>query len=376
MAQHGMADYGMPKHNNSYQGVLARYRDLLDIPSHVETVTLLEGNTPLIPVPRLASELAPGRSPAGGAGFELFVKFEGMNPTGSFKDRGMTVAIGEAAGRGVRAVVCASTGNTAASAAAYAARAGLKALVLIPEGKVAAGKLAGAVAYGAQVVQVQGSFDDALSLVVELADRQPIALVNSLNPYRLEGQKTAAFEICDTLGDAPDLLCLPVGNAGNITSYWMGFQQYHRQKGTRLPRILGVQAAGSAPLVLGHPVDHPETVATAIRIGRPARGEQALQAAEESGGQIMAVTDDEILAMQRRLAANGVWVEPASAAGLAGLAHEIQEGKIDPRGQRIVAVCTGHGLKDPDIITRSMQAPHVLPASFAALEDYIRTGPA
>jgi threonine synthase len=357
--------------NAAYTGVLNRYRDLLDVPAYVETVTLLEGDTPLIPVPRLAGELAAEMAGRPGDGFELFVKFEGLNPTGSFKDRGMTVAIGEALGRGVRAVVCASTGNTAASAAAYAARAGQQALVLIPEGKVAAGKLAGAVAYGARVVQVQGSFDDALGLVVELADRHPIALVNSLNPYRLEGQKTAAFEICDTLGEAPDTLCLPVGNAGNISAYWMGFRQYHSRKGTRLPQILGVQAEGAAPLVLGHPVDHPETVATAIRIGSPARGEQALQAAEESGGRILAVSDDEILAMQRRLASNGIWVEPASAAGLAGLAHEIQAGRFDPRGKRIVAVCTGHGLKDPDIITRRMPAPDVLPASYRALEDFI-----
>jgi threonine synthase len=317
----------------------------------------------LIPMPRLAEEL--------GGGFELWVKFEGLNPTGSFKDRGMTVAISEAVGRGARAVICASTGNTAASAAAYAARAGLRAIVLIPQGKVAAGKLAGAVAYGAQVVQVQGSFDDALSLVVEITQKHPIALVNSLNPYRLEGQKTAAFEICDALQGAPDWLCLPVGNAGNITSYWMGFKQYEQIKGTGRPRLLGVQAAGAAPLVLGRPVEHPETVATAIRIGRPARGEQALQAAEESHGRIIAVSDDEILAMQRRLASQGVWVEPASAAGLAGWAAEIRAGRLRPKGWRVVAVCTGHGLKDPDIITRAMPAPHAIPAELGALEEAI-----
>ncbi|MBE0695397.1 MAG: threonine synthase, partial [Anaerolineaceae bacterium] len=304
----------------------------MDIPSHTLTISLHEGCTPLIPMPRLAEEM--------GGGFELYVKFEGMNPTGSFKDRGMTVAISEAAGRGAAAVICASTGNTAASAAAYASRAGMRAIVIIPEGKVAAGKLAGAVAYGAEVIQIQGSFDDALNLVVAISQQHPIALVNSLNPYRLEGQKTAAFEICEDLGSAPDWLCLPVGNAGNISAYWMGFRQYHTLKDQGLPQILGVQAAGSAPLVLGHPVDHPETVATAIRIGRPARGEQALEAAEESHGQIIAVTDDEILAMQRRLAANGVWVEPASAAGVAGLAHQLNEGKIQVQGKRIVAVCT------------------------------------
>ena len=347
----------------SYHGVLERYRDLLDIPGHTATVTLLEGRTPLIPMPRLAEEL--------GGGFELWVKFEGMNPTGSFKDRGMTVAIGEAAGRGTKAVICASTGNTAASAAAYAARAGMRAIVLIPQGKVAAGKLAGAVAYGAQVVQVQGSFDDALSLVVEATQKHPIALVNSLNPYRLEGQKTAAFEICEALGSAPDLLCLPVGNAGNITSYWMGFQQYHSLKGSGLPHILGVQAEGAAPLVLGHAVEHPETVATAIRIGRPARGEQAIQAAEESGGRIIAVSDDEILAMQRRLATEGVWVEPASAAGLAGLEAEVRGGRLSLHRQRVVAVCTGHGLKDPEVVTRSMPAPAILEARLEALEELI-----
>ena len=344
-------------------GVLDRYRHLMDIPDHTGNVSLLEGDTPLILLPRLAQEL--------GGDFELWAKFEGLNPTGSFKDRGMTVAISEAAGRGVQAVICASTGNTAASAAAYAARAGLRSIVLIPQGKVAAGKLAGAVAYGAQVLQVLGSFDDALSLVVELTQRQPIALVNSLNPYRLEGQKTAAFEICDRLGSAPDWLCLPVGNAGNISSYWMGFQQYQALKSSGLPQVLGVQAAGSAPLVLGHPVEQPETIATAIRIGRPARGEQALAAAEESGGQIIAVSDDEILSMQRRLAGEGVWVEPASAAGLAGLAAQLRDGRIKLRGKRVVAVCTGHGLKDPDIITRRMAEPRVLPATLAALEEAI-----
>lgn len=350
----------------TYAGVLSRYGSLLDIPAHTTPVTLLEGNTPLIPMPRLAEEL--------GGGFDLHVKFEGMNPTGSFKDRGMTVAISEAVGRGAKAVICASTGNTAASAAAYAARSGLRAIVLIPQGKVAAGKLAGAVAYGAEVIQIEGSFDDALSLVVQITERTPIALVNSLNPYRLEGQKTAAFEVCDALGSAPDWLCLPVGNAGNITSYWMGFRQYEQLKSTGLPRILGVQAEGSAPLVLGHPVDHPETVATAIRIGRPARAEQALQAAEESNGRIIAVSDEAILSMQRRLAASGVWVEPASAAGLAGLAAQIRCGEIDLKGKRVVAVCTGHGMKDPEIIAKSMPAPRLISADYRWLEELILGG--
>jgi threonine synthase len=347
----------------NYSGVLSRYGNLLDLPEHTTPITLLEGDTPLIPVPRLAEDF--------GGGFELFVKYEGLNPTGSFKDRGMTAAISEAVGRQVKAVICASTGNTAASAAAYAARSGLRSIVLIPQGKVATGKLAGAVAYGAQVLQIQGSFDDALSLVVEVTQKHSLALVNSLNPYRLEGQKTAAFEICDTLGSAPDWLCLPVGNAGNITAYWMGFQQYNTIKKTGLPRMLGVQARGAAPLVLGHPVENPETIATAIRIGKPARAEGALQAAEQSRGRIIAVSDEEILSMQRRLAGEGIWVEPASAAGLAGLQTEIQAGKLDPKKNRIVAVCTGHGLKDPDIITRQMATPTILPPKIDILEEVI-----
>ncbi len=347
---------------SSYQGLLRRYGSLLDLPRHTRAITLLEGDTPLIPVPRLADAL--------GGGFELSVKFEGANPTGSFKDRGMTAAISEALGRGATAVICASTGNTAASAAAYAARAGLRCIVLIPEGKVAAGKLAGAAAHGAVVVQIEGSFDDALKLVMRITEKHAIALVNSINPFRLEGQKTAAFEICDSLGSAPDWLCLPVGNAGNITSYWMGFAQYHQMRSSGLPRLLGVQAAGAAPLVAGHSIEQPETVATAIRIGRPARGEQALQAAEESGGRIVAATDCQILEMQKQLAGEGIWVEPASAAGLAGLAIEIEAGRLNPRGRRIVAVCTGHGLKDPDIITREMQ-PLVIEARLHALEELV-----
>ena len=348
----------------TYNGVIPRYRPWLDLPAHTRVITLLEGDTPLVPVPRLAERL--------GGGFRLLVKYEGLNPTGSFKDRGMTAAVSEAVGRGAQAVICASTGNTAASAAAFAARAGLKSVVLIPEGKVALGKLAGALAYGAQVVQVEGSFDDALRLVVEISRKHPLALVNSINPYRLEGQKTAAFEVCDTLGHAPDWLCLPVGNAGNITAYWMGFRQYHEAKGMGLPRLLGVQAAGAAPLVLGHPVEHPETAATAIRIGRPARGEQALEAAQQSGGRIIAVSDDEILAMQRLLAEEeGLWVEPASAAGLAGLAAEIRAGALDPRGKTIVAVCTGHGLKDPDAVIRRAPALATVPPRLDALESLL-----
>lgn len=347
-----------------YPGLLGKYGHLLDLPAHTQPISLLEGNTPLIPAPRLAQDL--------GGGFELFIKYEGLNPTGSFKDRGMTAAISEALGRGAKTVICASTGNTAASAAAYAARAGMKSIVLIPQSKVAAGKLAGAVAYGAQVIQIDGSFDDALGLVVEISNRHPISLVNSINPFRIEGQKTAAFEICDTLGAAPGWLCLPVGNAGNITSYWAGFKQYHSLKQTGLPKVLGVQAAGAAPLVLGHPVEKPETVATAIRIGKPARGEQAIEAAEQSGGRIIAATDEQILDMQKLLAQHeGIWVEPASAAGLAGLVLEIRAGRLHPAGQKIVAICTGHGLKDPEIVTKDMAAPKIVPPRLDALEEVV-----
>jgi threonine synthase len=346
------------------QGVIYKYRHLLNLPSHTRIVTLLEGNTPLLKADGLVRQL--------GGGFELFIKYEGLNPTGSFKDRGMTAAVSEAAGRNARTVICASTGNTAASAAAYAARANMKSIVLIPQGKVAAGKLAGAIAYGAQVIQIDGSFDDALTMVIEITNKHPICLVNSINPFRIEGQKTSAFEICDVLGSAPDWLCLPVGNAGNITAYWAGFKQYDQVKSTGLPCIMGVQAAGAAPLVLGHAVENPETVATAIRIGKPARGEQALQAAEESKGHILAVADSQILDMQKLLAEReGIWVEPASAAGLAGLAIEIASGRLNPQGKRIVAVCTGHGLKDPDIITKDMAKPHIIPPKLEALEEMI-----
>ncbi len=346
-----------------WPGVVTQYRAYLDLPSGAldNPITLLEGNTPLIPAPRLAEEL--------GGGFDLYLKYEGLNPTGSFKDRGMTAAISQALAAGATSAICASTGNTAASAAAYSARAGMRCVVLIPQGKVAAGKLAGAIAYGADVIAVRGSFDDALRLVREITDKRPIALVNSLNPFRLEGQKSASFEICDTLGRAPDWLCLPVGNAGNITAYWMGFKQY-RDAGqvSNTPHLLGAQAAGAAPLVLGHAVDEPHTVATAIRIGRPARGEQALEAAEESQGRIVAVTDDDILAMWRRLAAEGVWAEPASATGLAGLKQEIGAGRLDVRGQTVVAVLTGHGLKDPDAVMTRFDKPRLIDADLSALE--------
>lgn len=350
----------------TYRGIIHRYRKYLDLPTQIEPVTLLEGDTPLIPVPEIAARL--------GSGFELFVKFDGMNPTGSFKDRGMTAALTMAKANGKKTVICASTGNTSASAAAYANRAGLRAIVMIPDGKVATGKLAGALAYGAEIIQIPGSFDDALSFVVEISQKSDIELVNSLNPYRIEGQKSSAFEICDTLEGAPDLLCLPVGNAGNITAYWAGFRQYNAERETGLPEILGVQAAGAAPLVLGHVVENPETIATAIRIGNPARGEQALAAAEESGGKIIAVSDDQILAAQKALAAAGIWVEPASAAGLAGLRAQLESGSLNVSGKRVVVICTGHGMKDPDIITQRAPAPTRLPVDFDRIYQFIMKG--
>lgn len=350
----------------TYRGIIHRYRKYLDLPTQIEPVTLLEGDTPLIPVPEIAARL--------GGGFELFVKFDGMNPTGSFKDRGMTAALTMAKANGKKTVICASTGNTSASAAAYANRAGLRAIVMIPDRKVATGKLAGALAYGAEIIQIPGSFDDALSFVVEISQKSDIELVNSLNPYRIEGQKSSAFEICDTLEGAPDLLCLPVGNAGNITAYWAGFRQYNAERETGLPEILGVQAAGAAPLVIGHVVENPETIATAIRIGNPARGEQALAAAEESGGKIIAVSDDQILAAQKALAAAGIWVEPASAAGLAGLRAQLESGSLNVSGKRVVVICTGHGMKDPDIITQRAPAPTRLPVDFDRIYQFIMKG--
>ncbi len=320
------------------KGILEKYRSLMELPAHAVELTLGEGDTPLISVPRIAERIGAAA---------VYIKYEGQNPTGSFKDRGMVAAVSEAAGRGAARVICASTGNTSAAAAAYAARAGMSAIVLIPQGKVARGKLAASVAYGARVIQIEGSFDEALSLVRTISTELPIALVNSVNPYRLEGQKTAAFEICDELGRAPDMLCIPVGNAGNISAYYMGFRQYDALRQTGLPRMIGIQAAGAAPLVLGHDVEHPETIATAIRIGKPARGAQALEAAAQTGGAIRSVSDSAILDARDMLAREGIWVEPASAASLAGL---LSLPSADCAEKIIVCVCTGHGLKDPDSI--------------------------
>ena len=349
-----------------YKGIIDRYGEFLDLPADITPVTLCEGNTPLIPVPAIAAAL--------GGGFELYVKYEGLNPTGSFKDRGMSAAVTMAVYNKKKTIMCASTGNTAASAAAYANRAGLRSIVMIPEGKVALGKLAGAIAYQAEVIQIPGSFDDAFAFVIEICQKSEIELVNSLNPYRLEGQKSGAFEICDSLGNAPDWLCIPVGNAGNISAYWMGFNQYNSTKKTGLPQILGVQAEGSAPLVVGHSVDNPETIATAIRIGNPARGEQALSVAEESKGSIIAVSDQKILEAQKMLTKSGIWVEPASAAGLAGLKDEVESGKLDPKGKQIVLICTGHGMKDPDIITSNGVKPTLLPLDYNKVAEYILGG--
>ena len=324
---------------HQWRGVIEAYRSWLDLPAGTPTYTLREGGTPLVES-RWLSELT---------GADVWLKLEGANPTGSFKDRGMTVALSVAVGQGAEAVVCASTGNTSASMAAYAARARVKPLVLIPQGKIAAGKLAQAIVHGAQVIMVRGNFDDCLRISRELSERYPVALVNSVNPMRLEGQKTASFEVVDFLGDAPDVHVLPVGNAGNISAYWKGYLEYEKAgRSTRKPRMLGWQAAGAAPFVVGGPVSDPETVASAIRIGNPASWHLAVEAGERSGGRFRAVTDDEILAAQRQLAhEEGVFVEPASAAGVAGVLQDVAAGESF-RGTTMVVTVTGHGLKDID----------------------------
>ena len=327
-----------------WRGVIAEYGDRL--PEHVRThvVTLGEGGTPLVPAPALSRR----------TGADVHLKVEGMNPTGSFKDRGMTTAISAAAARDVHTVICASTGNTSASAAAYATAAGMTCAVLVPDGKIAMGKLSQAVAHGARLLQVEGNFDDCLVSARKLAESYPVELVNSVNPDRIQGQKTAAFEIVDALGDAPDVHVLPVGNAGNITAYWKGFREYAESgPASRTPVVWGFQAAGAAPIVLGHPVTEPETIATAIRIGNPASWEQALEARDTSGGLIEAVTDEQILAAHRILSAEvGVFVEPASAAGVAGLLMLADAGRV-PAGARITITVTGHGLKDPQWALRT-----------------------
>ena len=328
-----------PQHVHQWRGVIEEYRDWLPLPEGTPTYTLREGGTPLVDSPWL-SDLT---------GADVWLKVEGNNPTGSFKDRGMTVALSVAVGEGAEAVVCASTGNTSASMAAYAARAKVKPLVLVPQGKIAAGKLAQAIVHGAQVIMVRGNFDDCLRISRELADKYPVSLVNSVNPYRIEGQKTASFEIVDFLGDAPDVHVLPVGNAGNISAYWKGYKEYAEAgMSTRLPQMLGWQAAGAAPLVHGAPVTSPETVASAIRIGNPASWDLAVDAQRSSGGRFGSVTDEEILLAQRQLASmEGVFVEPGSAASVAGLLKDIAAG-VDFRGRTMAVTVTGHGLKDID----------------------------
>jgi threonine synthase len=332
----------MSPQSSPWPGVIEYYKDFLPVTDATPRVTLLEGNTPLIPSVSIGPAL-PGR-------VSLYFKYEGVNPTGSFKDRGMTMAISKAAEAGAKATMCASTGNTSASAAAYSARAGMQSIVLIPAGYVALGKLAQALAYGARTLQVEGNFDDCLRLVREITQNYPVVLVNSLNPYRMDGQKTAAFEVCDALGQAPTYHALPVGNAGNITAYWWGYKDYH-QRGIieRLPKMLGFQAAGAAPLVTGKPVEKPETVATAIRIGNPARWNEALNAVTESGGLVRAVSDEEILAAYQELAAQeGLFAEPASAASVAGVKKLAVEGFFGDEPAKVVCTLTGHGLKDPD----------------------------
>jgi threonine synthase len=337
-----------------WPGIIEHYRRFLPVAESTPVVSLNEGNTPLIESRWLRERL--------GRNIKVYLKFEGLNPTGSFKDRGMTVAISKALGEGARAVICASTGNTAASAAAYAGRAGLRAYVLIPKGAVALGKLSQSVMHGARVLEIIGNFDICLKVVRDLAERDPvrIRLVNSINPDRIAGQKTAAFEVCDQLEKAPDYHFLPVGNAGNITAYWAGYREYRDAKRiARLPKMMGYQAAGAAPIVRGQPIDEPTTVATAIRIGNPASWKSAVAARDESGGVIDMVTDDEILAAYRELAVRGIFAEPASAASVAGLLKYGATGKIEP-GSAVVCTLTGHGLKDPDTALKNLGATTVV----------------
>lgn len=323
---------------NNWQGLIETYRSYLPVSETTPVVTLLEGNTPLIPVTTIANKI--------GRGVKVYVKYDGLNPTGSFKDRGMTMAISKAKEAGAKAVICASTGNTSAAAAAYARRAGMRAFVVIPDGYVALGKLAQALLYGAEVIAIEGNFDDALHIVRSLSENYPVTLVNSVNPYRLQGQKTAAFEVIDVLGNAPDWLCIPVGNAGNISAYWMGFCEYKQAgKSDRLPKMMGFQAAGAAPFISGQPVTHPETLATAIRIGNPANWDKAIAAQQASQGEFNSVTDAEIIEAYRLLASEeGVFCEPASAASVAGL---LKVKDRVPDHATVVCVLTGNGLKDP-----------------------------
>ncbi|MBF0384655.1 MAG: threonine synthase [Candidatus Omnitrophica bacterium] len=347
----------------SHKGVIEQYRKFLPVGDKTPVVTLLEGDTPLIPS-KCLSELT---------GLEVFLKYEGLNPTGSFKDRGMTMAISKALEDKAKVVICASTGNTSASASAYAARAGMKSVVLIPEGNIALGKLAQAMIHNAQVIAIKGNFDQALTLVKEISQKYPIVLVNSVNPFRIEGQKTASFEICDNLGDAPDFHAIPVGNAGNITAYWKGYKEYFENKSSRkLPKMLGFQAADSAPIVYDKIIDKPETIATAIRIGNPASWKQAVAARDESGGLIDIVTDEEIIEAYKMLAKyDGVFVEPASAASVAGVIKLRKKEYFKGKKGRIVCTLTGHGLKDPNIAIKNVSQPVSVEAKLKDLLDVI-----
>ena len=350
------------------RGVIARWKEFLPVTDKTPIISLNEGSTPLIHSPRLSTLV--------GRGCEVYVKYEGLNPTGSFKDRGMTMAISKAAEQGAKAVICASTGNTSAAAAAYAARGGMTSIVLLPAGKIALGKLAQAFMYGSKVVAIEGNFDDALRLVREIGETEPIAIVNSINPFRLEGQKTAAFEIIETLGDAPDVHIMPVGNAGNISAYWMGYNEFKNHgRSTHLPKMIGFQAAGSAPIYHGKVVEKPETIATAIRIGNPASWDKAAAAMKDSGGTVDIVTDEQILAAQYWLASNeGIFVEPASAASIAGLMKCMGKERCGTcpmptiaEGSRIVCTVTGHGLKDPDVAAKHISGISTVRADKSAI---------
>ena len=344
-----------------WRGIIAEYRDRMPVRDDSAIVTLREGGTPLIHSEHL-SELT---------GCEVHLKFDGANPTGSFKDRGMTMAISKAVEDGAEAVICASTGNTSASAAAYAGKAGLTCGVVVPAGKIAMGKLAQALVHGAEVIQIDGNFDHALQICRTLDEKYPVELVNSVNPYRIEGQKSGAFEVCDQLGRAPDLHVMPVGNAGNITAYWKGYREYQADGViTDLPVMRGYQAAGAAPIVEGRVIENPETIATAIRIGNPASWQLAVEAAEESHGSIRAVTDDEILTAYRTIARHGVFAEPASAASVAGLLQLLEAGELEP-GQLVVCVLTGHGLKDPDVAIADAPEMVVLPNDVDAVAEQL-----
>lgn len=346
-----------------WRGLINHYKDYLPVTEQTPIVTLNEGNTPLIPLENVSEKL----------GVELYVKYEGANPTGSFKDRGMVMAVAKAKEEGSNAIMCASTGNTSAAAAAYAARSNMRCIVLIPDGKIAAGKLAQAVMYGAEIYAIKGNFDQALKMVRKLSETAPITLVNSVNPYRIEGQKTAAFEIVDQLGEAPDLLAIPVGNAGNITAYWKGFKEYNEIKGSKLPVMRGFQAEGAAPIVRGEVVENPETIATAIRIGNPASWKYAVEAATESNGKIDSVSDEEILEAYKLIAQNdGVFAEPGSCASIAGVIKQVKSGEIE-KGSKIVAVLTGNGLKDPDCaVNTALVKPIVLPNDEKVVFEHIQ----